>query len=80
MFGQTVKFLSTKMRIAISLCASALMTIPASAADQRQCEDAVNQRHYSRLSSVCIDLPHRNRMEKMRLLKEIYRVLFRPGF
>ncbi|NNF16702.1 MAG: hypothetical protein HKN70_08135 [Gammaproteobacteria bacterium] len=41
---------------------------PLARADESQCIAAVTDKHYERLSAVCIELPHRDRLKKMQLL------------
>lgn len=50
------------------LLAAFLQGSAMAAADEAQCIAAVRDQHYERLSTVCIDLPHRNRMKKMELM------------
>lgn len=44
------------------------VAMPAASATEALCLEAVEQQHFERLTTVCLDLPHRNRLEKMRLL------------
>lgn len=44
-----------------------LSSLPASA-NEALCLEAVKEQRFERLTTVCVDLPHRNRLEKMRLL------------
>ncbi len=50
----------------ILLLSSLLLFAPSSSASEKLCLEAVQEQRYERLTTVCIDLPHRNRLEKMR--------------
>lgn len=44
-----------------------LWALPAQA-DRTQCMKAVAEKHYERLPTVCLDLPHRNHLKKLELM------------
>lgn len=45
-----------------------ILLVPTAAADNAQCLEAAKNKRFERLSTVCIDLPHRDRLKKMDLL------------
>lgn len=51
-----------------ALVVTALASPTTLAASESLCLEAVKQQRFERLTTVCLDLPHRNRLEKMRLL------------
>ncbi|MFK8030167.1 MAG: hypothetical protein AB8G18_07995 [Gammaproteobacteria bacterium] len=52
---------------ALTLIITTLFSVQATASEA-QCLKAVKERHFERLTQVCVDLPHRNRLEKMRMI------------
>jgi len=52
----------------LALLSSTLLTLPSAASSEALCLEAVEEKLYARLTTVCVDLPHRNRLEKLRLL------------
>ncbi len=56
------------LTIILALVSSTLLALPSAAASEALCLEAVKEQRFERLTTVCVDLPHRNRLEKMRLL------------
>lgn len=50
------------------LTGALMLSSPAVFASEALCLEAVREQRFERLTTVCIELPHRNRLEKMRLL------------
>ncbi len=60
--------MKTSLTFAFALAGSMLFAVPGASASEALCLEAVKEQHYERLTTVCVELPHRNRLEKMRLL------------
>ncbi len=58
-----------KACLTLALVLSTLLLLsPQASANEVLCLEAVEEQRFERLTTVCIDLPHRNRLEKMRML------------